>query len=319
MPDFSPDAPADRPAAGAPPELFHQLQRLQTEGRNPRTMDLDALSVEGAVRRLYDESVRAVAALEAELPYVAEATERIVRAFENGGRLFYAGAGTSGRLGILDASECPPTFGTPPEMVQGLIAGGLPAVFQAQEGAEDHEENGAEAVDEAGIAENDVVCGIAGSGRTPYVIGAVKRAREIGAATLFVTCNPRRTFAVEVDTAVCVDIGAEPLMGSTRMNTGTVTKLVLNTFTTVAMVRLGKVYENMMVDLQPSNAKLVQRSRRVVMLATGADYAQADAALTAADGHVKTAIVMLLAGVDAAGARARLARAGGFVRGAVDG
>ena len=280
-------------------------------------MDLDALSVEGAVRRLYDESVRAVAALESELPYVAEATGRIVEAFEQGGRLFYAGAGTSGRLGILDASECPPTFGTPPEMVQGLIAGGLPAVFQAQEGAEDHESNGAEAVDDAGVTEKDVVCGIAGSGRTPYVIGAVKRAREIGAATLFVTCNPRERFDVEVDTAVCVDIGAEPLMGSTRMNAGTVTKLVLNTFTTVAMVRLGKVYENMMVDLQPSNAKLVQRSRRVVMLATGAAYDVADVALGAADGHVKTAIVMILAGVDAAAARERLAAAGGFVRGAV--
>jgi N-acetylmuramic acid 6-phosphate etherase len=282
-------------------------------------MDLDALSVEGAVRRLYDESVRAVAALESELPYVAEATERIVRAFENGGRLFYVGAGTSGRLGILDASECPPTFGTPPEMVQGLIAGGMPAVFQAQEGAEDHEHNGADAIDEAGITDEDIVCGIAGSGRTPYVIGAVERAREIGAATLFVTCNPRERFDAEmVDTAVCVDIGAEPLMGSTRMNAGTVTKLVLNTFTTVAMVRLGKVYENMMVDLQPSNAKLVQRSRRVVMLATGAEYAEADRALKASAGHVKTAIVMVLAGVGAEVARERLAVADGFVRGAIE-
>lgn len=300
-----------------PSSLFTQLQTLSTEQRNPRTMGIDTAPLGEVLRLLHEEDQRAVDAVTPELPYVEKAVEIVERAFRSGGRLFYVGAGTSGRLGVLDAAECPPTFGTPPELVQGLIAGGREAMFQAQEGAEDHEPNGAEAIDAAGVTERDVVCGIAASRRTPFVVGAVARAREIGARTLFVTCNPRSQFSLDVDVAICADVGPEPIMGSTRMKSGTATKLVLNMISTATMIRLGKVYENMMVDLQMTNQKLVERSKRIVMTVTGADYEAAGATLDAAGGHVKTALVMLLADVDAATARERIERADGFVRHAV--
>lgn len=300
--------------------LFDQLQTLTTEGRNPRTMEIDVAPLREVVGLLHEEDQRAVDAVTPELPYVAQAVEIVEHAFRNGGRLFYCGAGTSGRLGVLDAAECPPTFGTPPEMVQGLIAGGEEAMFVAQEGAEDHEQNGADALAEAGVTDKDVVCGIAASRRTPYVVGAVKHARDvIGAKTLFVTCNPRERFDLEVDVAICCDVGPEPIMGSTRMKSGTATKLVLNMISTATMVRLGKVYENMMVDLQMTNQKLVERSKRIVMTATGVDYDRAAAVLAEADGHVKTALVMILAEVGADAARQRIERGGGFVRHAIAG
>ena len=302
-----------------PSDLFAQLQTLTTEKRNPRTMGIDTAPLSEAIRLLHEEDQRAIDAVTPELPYVVEAVEIVEAAFRNGGRLFYAGAGTSGRLGVLDAAECPPTFGTPPEMVQGLIAGGREAMFEAQEGAEDHESNGAEAIDAAGVTEADVVCGIAASRRTPYVVGAVARGREIGAKTLFVTCNPRSQFSLDVDVAICPDVGPEPIMGSTRMKSGTATKLVLNMISTATMIRLGKVYENMMVDLQMTNLKLVERSKKIVMTATGVDYNTAASTLEAAGGHVKTALVMLLADVDAEAARNRIKRGGGFVRHAIAG
>lgn len=305
-------------------ELFEQLRKLSTEQRNPRSMAIDLASVEEALEIIHQEDRLAVEAITPELPYVGDAVNLVVEAFQSGGRLFYAGAGTSGRLGMLDAAECPPTFGTNADMVQGLIAGGREAMFRAQEGAEDFEANGVAAINEAGVTPQDVVCGIAASRRTPYVAGAVKRAREIGAKTLFVTCNPRHAFeksglADVVDVAICPDVGPEVIMGSTRMKSGTATKLILNMISTVAMIRLGKVYENMMVDLQMTNAKLVERSRRIVMIATGVDYKTAGTTLDAAGGHVKTALVMLLADVDADGARKRIERGGGFVRKAVEG
>ena len=303
----------------ARPALFDELKTLTTETRNPRTMDIDTAPLAEVVAMLHREDRIAVEALEPELPYIARAVEIVERAFRAGGRLFYVGAGTSGRLGVLDAAECPPTFGTPPDQVQGLIAGGREAMFQAQEGAEDHESNGADAVDEAGVTDRDVVCGIAASRRTPYVVGAVARAREVGARTLFVTCNPRSQFTLDVDVAICPDVGPEPIMGSTRMKSGTATKLVLNAISTATMIRMGKVYENMMVDLQMTNLKLVERSKRIVMTATGVDYDRATEALDAAGGHVKTALVMLLADVDAQAARERIERAGGFVRHAIAG
>ena len=304
---------SDRPA------LFDELKTLTTETRNPRTMQIDVAPLAEIVRLLHEEDQIAVDAVTPELPYVAEAVEIVEDAFRNGGRLFYCGAGTSGRLGVLDAAECPPTFGTPPDLVQGLIAGGQAAMFTAQEGAEDHESNGADALAEAGVTDKDVVCGIAASRRTPYVVGAVKRAREIGARTLFVTCNPRSQFTLDVDVAICPDVGPEPIMGSTRMKSGTATKLVLNMISTATMIRLGKVYENMMVDLQMTNLKLVERSKRIVMTATGVEYDEATAALEQAGGHVKTALVMLLADVDAEAARERIERGGGFVRHAIAG
>lgn len=305
--------PADAPA------LFNSLARLTTEQRNARTLGIDTAPLDEVLRLLHAEDRVAVAAVEPELPYIARAVEIIERAFRNGGRLFYVGAGTSGRLGVLDAAECPPTFGTPPEQVQGLMAGGREAMFRAQEGAEDREDAGAADIDAHDVTARDVVCGIAASRRTPYVVGAVARARALGAATLFVTCNPRSAFTLDVDVAICPDVGPEPIMGSTRMKSGTATKLVLNMLTTATMIRLGKVYENMMVDLQLTNEKLVQRARRIVMIATGVDYAEADAALAEAGGHVKTALVMLLAGTSAEDARARIERAGGFVRHAIAG
>lgn len=300
-------------------ELFDQLKTLTTEQRNPWTMGIDTAPVSEIVRLIHNEDHRAVNAVTSELAYIAKAVEVVETGLRNGGRLFYVGAGTSGRLGVLDAAECPPTFGTPPEMIQGLIAGGPEALLQAQEGAEDHEINGVEAIERAGVTEGDVVCGIAASRRTPYVVGAVNRAREIGARTLFVTCNPRSQFTLDVDVAICPEVGPEPIMGSTRMKSGTATKLVLNMISTGAMIRLGKVYENMMVDLKATNLKLVERSRRIVMIATGVDYDTAVSTLDAAGGHVKTALVMLLADVDAEDARDRIERGGGFVRHAVAG
>ena len=296
------------------PSLFTQLQGLTTEKRNPRTMAIDTAPLPEVLALLHDEDRRAVEAVTPELPYIAQAVEIVEEALRSGGRLIYVGAGTSGRLGVLDAAECPPTFGTDPETIQGLIAGGREAMFRAQEGAEDHESYGAKAIDEAGVTAADVVCGIAASRRTPYVVGAVARAREIRARTLFVTCNPRSQFTLDVDVAICPDVGPEPIMGSTRMKSGTATKLVLNMLTTATMIRMGKVYENMMVDLQMTNLKLVERSKRIVMTATEVNYETASQTLKAADGHVKTALVMLLAGVDASEARARIERGGGFVR-----
>lgn len=303
---------------GPDSELFSQLQTLTTEKRNPRSLHIDTAPLSEVLAIIHEEDRRAVDAVTPELPYIAQAVELVEDAIRAGGRLFYAGAGTSGRLGVLDAAECPPTFGTDPETIQGLIAGGREAMFRAQEGAEDHESTGAAAIDEAGVTSRDVVCGIAASRRTPYVVGAVARARERGARTLFVTCNPRSQFALDVDVAICPDVGPEVIMGSTRMKSGTATKLVLNMISTATMIRLGKVYENMMVDLQMTNQKLVERSKRIVMMATDTDYETASAVLAEAGGHVKTALVMLLAGVDAAEARERIERGGGFVRRAIE-
>ncbi|NNE34261.1 MAG: N-acetylmuramic acid 6-phosphate etherase [Rhodothermales bacterium] len=298
-------------------ELFSKLQTLTTEQRNPRTAGIDLASTREILDLLSAEDELVVPAVRKEIPYIEQAVELIVAAFESGGRLIYVGAGTSGRLGVVDASECPPTFGTPPEMVQGLIAGGREAMFRSQEGAEDSEERGAEALSALNPTESDVICGIAASRRTPYVVGAVDFARTIGSKTLFITCNPREQFDLKVDVAICPFVGPEPIMGSTRMKSGTAQKLVLNMLTTTSMIRLGKVYENMMIDLQMSNQKLVERSKRIVMMATGVEYDEAEQTLAKTGGHVKTALVMLLAGIDVVDARRRLNSAGGFVRKAI--
>ncbi|MEF8939867.1 MAG: N-acetylmuramic acid 6-phosphate etherase [Salinivenus sp.] len=299
--------------------LFEQLQSLATEQRNPNSTHIDTASTEEILRVINTEDHLVPIAVRRELPRIAEAVEHVVEAFENDGRLFYVGAGTSGRLGVVDASECPPTFGTDPERVQGLIAGGKEAVFRSQEGAEDVPERGAEALEARGVTETDVVCGIASSGRTPYVVGAVEHARDvIGCPTLFVTTVPREELDVDPDVAICPVVGPEVIMGSTRMKSGTAQKLVLNMITTAAMVRLGKVYENMMVDLQRTSDKLVERGIRTVMMVTGVDYEAADAVLDRCDGHVKTAIVMILADVGVEEARRRLDATDGFVRPAIE-
>ena len=301
------------------PPLFEQLQDLATEQKNPHSTHIDTASVEEILRVINTEDHLVPIAVRRELPHVAEAVKIVVEAFQNDGRLFYVGAGTSGRLGIVDASECPPTFGTDPEMVQGIIAGGKKAVFRSQEGAEDVPAAGAEALEDHGVTENDVVCGIASSGRTPFVVGAVEHARDaLGCPTLFVTTVPREELDVAPDVAICPVVGPEVIMGSTRMKSGTAQKLVLNMITTASMVRLGKVYENMMVDLRRTSDKLVERGIRTVMMVTGVDYDDADAILDRCDGHVKTAIVMILADVDAAAAQRRLDAADGFVRPAIE-
>lgn len=307
--------------------LFEQLKQIATEQRNPASMDIDARPVGEILSIINTEDKKVAAAVEKELKYIEQAVDYVVAALKKGGRLIYAGAGTSGRLGVLDAVECPPTFGTDPSMVTGLIAGGERAMFRAQEGAEDKEENGATAIDATKVSPQDVVCGIAASLRTPYVIGAVKRAKELGARTLYVTTNPRETInspafanlAKAVDVAICPVVGPEVIMGSTRMKSGTAQKLVLNMITTTAMVRLGKVYENMMIDLQMTNQKLRERSKRVVMTITGISYEEAEQYLQKADGHVKTALVMIKARVGKDEARERLRKADGFVRGAIAG
>lgn len=307
--------------------LFDQLKNLTTEMRNPASMDIDAKSISEILSIINEEDKKVGVAIERELPYIAKAVQMVVNALKAGGRLIYAGAGTSGRLGVLDAVECPPTYGTDPEMIHGIIAGGDKAMFKAQEGAEDKEANGANDVDAKRVGPEDVLCGIAASLRTPYVIGAVKRAKALGASTLYVTTNPRSalysqefiTLSKAVDVAICPEVGPEVIMGSTRMKSGTAQKLVLNMLTTTAMVQLGKVYENMMIDLQMTNLKLKERAKKVVMTITGVSYDEATLYLDKAGGHVKTALVMIKANVPRGEAERRLRKADGFVRDAIAG
>ena len=300
-----------------PNEVFDEIKDLVTEARNPDTADIDSKSTIEILRVINLEDQKVAGIVAGELPYIAEAVEIIVSALRNGGRLFYVGAGTSGRLGILDASECPPTFGTDPAMLQGIIAGGYKALVRSQEGAEDNAEDGERDLIEHGFCAKDVLCGIAASRRTPYVLGAITKARELGAKVIYVFCNPRSELAVPVDVAICPVVGPEVIMGSTRMKSGTATKMVLNMLTTASMIRLGKVYQNLMVDLQMTSQKLEERSKRTVMMVTGVDYQKAEETLRLAEGHVKTAVVMILAGVDATAARERLVLANGFVRAAI--
>ncbi len=300
-------------------QVFEELKSLVTEASNPNTADIDTKSTREILELINAEDAKVPEAVRQEIPYIAQAVALLVERFKAGGRLFYIGAGTSGRLGVLDASECPPTYGTDPEMVQGIIAGGYEALVRSQEGAEDIYENGARDLQARGFTSNDVACGIAASRRTPYVVGAIDYARSIGAKTLYVTCNPRSEMNIPVDVAICPVVGPEVVMGSTRMKAGTATKLVLNMLTTASMIRLGKVYGNMMVDLQMTSKKLEERSKRTVMMVTGLPYEEAERYLEQAGGHVKTALVMILAGVSAEEARARLEKADGFVRKAIEG
>ena len=251
---------------------------------------------------------------------IASAVEIATAAFRAGGRLFYVGAGTSGRLGVLDASECPPTFGTDPEMVQGIIAGGSAALTRSQEGAEDQPETGAREMDERNVKSHDFVVGIAASGTTPFVHGALHRARELGAHTAIVACTtPPDSLLADCDVAIVTIVGPEVVTGSTRLKAGTATKLVLNTITTGAMILLGKTYGNLMVDMRASNAKLADRAERIVMEVTGISRERARAQLAAAGGLVKTALVMQMTGADRSAAEQLLADHGGFVRRVIPG
>lgn len=289
---------------------------LLTELRLPESMGLDAMSAEDAVAVMNAQDAKAVEAVAAERASVARAAELVAAALREGGRLIYFGAGTSGRLGVLDASECPPTFRTNPEQVQGVIAGGEAAMFRAQEGAEDRAEDGAAAVDARGVGPRDVVMGIAAGGTTPFVHGALRRARERGAKTVFLSCVQPVPDEPPVDVVIRPLTGPEVLTGSTRLKAGTATKLVLNQITTVAMVRLGKVYENLMVDLRATNQKLWDRGARIVATLTGLPRDAAMDLLRRADGRVKVAVVMQRRQVSAEEATRLLAASGGALRGA---
>ncbi len=294
------------------------LDSRATERRNPRTASIDLATALEIVDVINTEDRMVPHAVASQREQIATAVGIAEQSFRNGGRLFYVGAGTSGRLGVLDASECPPTFGTDPEMVQGIIAGGLPALTRSQEGAEDVAENGAKAIDERAVGRHDFVIGIAASGTTPYVHSAIRRARELGARTAIISCSPPpREVLDEVDVAMIPIVGPEVVTGSTRMKAGTATKLILNTITTGAMIRLGKTYGNLMVDLKATNNKLKDRSERIVVEVCGVSREEARTLLQAAGKSVKTAIVMQKLGISRAGAEEALARAGGVIRRAI--
>jgi N-acetylmuramic acid 6-phosphate etherase len=286
-----------------------------TERRNPKTADIDLAGALEIVDLINTEDATVAGAVHAQRGSVAAALTAAEEALRAGGRLFYAGAGTSGRLGVLDASEIPPTFGAPPSLVQGIIAGGAAALTRSQEGAEDRPEGARDDLDQAGVRAGDFVIGIAASGTTPYVRAALQHAKTLGARTAIIACSPppAETLAA-ADIAIVVLTGPEVVTGSTRMKAGTATKLVLNTITTGAMIRLGKTYGNLMVDLQASNAKLRDRAERIVSEVCGVMTDEARELLRRADGSVKVAIVMQKLGLDAIAARAALAHEGGVIR-----
>jgi N-acetylmuramic acid 6-phosphate etherase len=291
---------------------------LLTEARNPGSEALDRLDAGEIVALMNAEDAKVVVAVRAESAAIARAIEWTAERFRQGGRLIYVGAGTSGRLGVLDASECPPTFGTPPEMVVGLIAGGATALTRAIEGAEDDPLRGEADLRQLNVAPRDLVVGIATSGRTPYVLGAVRYARSIGVATVGIACNRPSLLGAVVDLDIAPLVGPEIVAGSTRLKAGTATKMILNMITTGAMVRIGKTLGNRMIDLQPTNEKLRIRSRRILRELTGLDDAQAADLLRRSAGGLKRALVAGLAGVDPDRAQALLEQNGGQVRAAVE-
>ena len=286
--------------------LLQTLSTLITEQRNPNSMHVDSLSALEIVQLMNEEDKQVPLAIEKCLPQIAQAVERIVAAFQQGGRLVYIGAGTSGRLGVLDASECPPTFGVSPEMVKGIIAGGEHALRHPIEGAEDSKAQAVVDLQTIHFSSKDVLVGIAASGRTPYVIGALEYAKSLGSATVSIASNPNSAMANIVDIAIDTVVGPEVLTGSSRLKSGTAQKLVLNMLTTASMILMGKCYQNLMVDVQASNEKLKARAIRIVMQATDCDKALAEETLKLADQNAKLAIMMILSGLDRAQAEALL-------------
>lgn len=293
------------------------LDKMTTETRNPDTMELDRMSPLEVVTAMNREDAKVPAAIAPVLPQIANVVEWAIASLEAGGRVFYMGAGTSGRLGVLDAAECPPTFGVSPDRMVGLIAGGDQAFLKAVEGAEDSREMGREDLVKNGLESRDLVIGIAASGRTPYVLGALAYAKEVGCRTAAISCNAGSEIGKAADLAVEVVVGPEVLTGSTRLKAGTAQKLVLNMISTASMVGVGKAYQNLMVDVMQTNEKLHRRAEKIVMEATGVDQAAAREKITAAGGSVKTAITMILANCGAEEAAARLEKARGHVREAI--
>lgn len=299
-------------------DLLKTLTQLTTEQRNPNTMQIDSLSALEIVRLMNNEDKQVALAVERNLPAIAQAVENIVEAFTQGGRLIYIGAGTSGRLGVLDASECPPTFGVSPEMVKGIIAGGDRAIRTAVEGAEDNAEAGKADLQQIAFSSRDVLVGIAASGRTPYVIGALEYAKQLGATTVSLASNPKSKMAEIADIAITTEVGAEALTGSSRLKSGTAQKLVLNMLSTASMILIGKCYQNLMVDVQATNEKLRARAVRIVMQATDCSKEIAEQALADANQHAKLAILMVLTGLEKTAAEQLLNARQGKLQGALE-
>ncbi|MGG1689942.1 N-acetylmuramic acid 6-phosphate etherase [Heyndrickxia ginsengihumi] len=290
------------------------LEKLTTEQRNKSTMNLDTLSTIDILRLMNEEDQSVPLSVRKELPQIEKVVEAAKRSFQQGGHLIYIGAGTSGRLGVLDAAECVPTFSADPSMVQGLIAGGISAMTVAVEGAEDSFMLGEEDLKRIHLTEKDTVIGIAASGRTPYVIGALDYAKKVGAATVSLACNKDAEISKHADINIEVQVGPEVLTGSTRLKSGTAQKLVLNMISTAAMIGIGKVYKNLMVDVKPTNSKLVERSKSIIMQATDCSYEEAEQAFREADENVKLAIVMVLTNLSKEEAKQKLDEAKGFIR-----
>ncbi|WP_314869583.1 N-acetylmuramic acid 6-phosphate etherase [Aggregatibacter kilianii] len=297
--------------------LLNSLEKMLSEQRNPNTLHIDSLPSLDIVTLLNNEDKLVALAVEKNLPQIAQAVERIVAAFQAGGRLVYMGAGTSGRLGVLDASECPPTFGVPSSMVVGLIAGGETALRNAVEGAEDNLAAGEQDLRHINFSRKDVLVGIAASGRTPYVIGGLNYAKQLGATTVSLVSNPNAVMSDIADIAITTVVGPEALTGSSRLKSGTAQKMVLNMLTTAAMIRLGKCYQNLMVDVQATNQKLKARAIRIVMQATDCDQITAEQTLHTTNGNAKLAIMMLLSGLDKTQAETALAQNQGRLQSAL--
>jgi N-acetylmuramic acid 6-phosphate etherase len=297
---------------------MNNLSMLTTEKRNERSASIDNQSTIDILTIINNEDRKVADAVQKVLPEVEKVVDAVCRSIKNGGRLFYVGAGTSGRIGILDAVECPPTYSTPPELVQGIIAGGNKAIEKAVEGAEDDKGLGAESLRKRNLTDLDVVIGIAASGRTPFVAGALEYAREIGARTVSLSNNENSIISRHADIRLEVVTGPEVITGSTRMKAATAQKMILNMITTASMIKVGKVYENLMVDVKVSNQKLKERANSIVCTVTGVPYENADSVLAVTDYEVKPAIVMIKAGVPLEKARELLAEADGYVRKAID-
>lgn len=295
-------------------QILAQLKTLTTENINPNSLNIDIVPTLEKLRIINQEDQKVALAIEEELPAIATAVDAITLAMKNGGRLIYLGAGTSGRLGILDAVECPPTYGVDYNTVVGLIAGGEKAFIKAQEGVEDKEELGVSDLQQVNLVAQDIVCGIAASGRTPYVIGGLDYARSLGCKTIAVACNKNSVIGNHADIKIEVSAGAEVISGSTRMKAGTTQKLILNMLSTTTMINLGKVYKNLMVDVKTSNAKLEARAKKIIMEATEVDFATAEKFLKLANNHVKTAIVMIINNLSFEQASEKLAASAGVIR-----
>jgi len=298
--------------------LITALESMVSEGQNPQTLEIDLLPTSKVLALINQQDHLVASAVERAIPQITQAVDYITEAFKSGGRLIYMGAGTSGRLGVLDAVECPPTFSVADDMVIGLIAGGDKAIYKAVEGAEDSESLAIEDLKRINLNKNDVLVGIAASGRTPYVISAINYANSLAAITVSVTCNPGAPILQNARVGICAEVGPEALTGSTRMKSGTAQKLILNMLTTASMIRRGKSYKNLMIDVHASNEKLYARASRIVMQATGCEHHIARNALEQADYSAKLAILMILTNTEIKEARKLIVNNDGFLRAAVD-